>query len=77
MPKQPTVVSVTIIRQPYTKAVANAVMSTDKVNEIGKTVEVLDWYDDEINFTEADFIGKTQSEIVNMFFEKDTTYLRS
>ena len=35
------------------------------------------YYSDEIQFTESDFIGKTEKESRSMFFEKDKEYLQT
>lgn len=38
---------------------------------------LLSWYDDELSFTESEFVGLTREEVSNLFFEKDQAYLRS
>lgn len=35
------------------------------------------YYSDEVQFTESDFIGKTEKESRSMFFEKDKEYLQT
>lgn len=43
----------------------------------GTSAVVLSWFDDELTFTEGEFIGLTQSEVNQLFMDKDKTYLQS
>jgi len=48
--------------------------------EGGRGVEednVLSWYDDELTFTESEFIGLTRAEVVELFYAKDLAYIQS
>lgn len=75
MSTNPTVLSVDIehsdIRKLRFKARATAVWS-----DATKGV-CLEWFDDELNFVEADFIGKTQEEIIQLFMQRDKEYLQA
>lgn len=43
----------------------------------GHSQVVLSWYDDELTFTEADFIGKTRQQVIDLFMQRDKEYLQS
>ncbi len=37
----------------------------------------LSYYDDELRFSEEEFIGKTQQEVDDLFYERDRVYLQA
>jgi hypothetical protein len=43
----------------------------------GAIGEALRWLDDEILFSEGDFIGKTEAQLRNLHFKRDRDYLQS
>jgi hypothetical protein len=43
----------------------------------GTIGEPMRWFDDEILFTEGDFIGKTEAELRHLHFKRDRDYLQS
>ena len=45
--------------------------------EGGQEVKVLSYYDDELHFTAAEFIGLTREGVSELFHRKDIAYLRS
>lgn len=45
--------------------------------EDGSVSEVLRFYSDELNFSEAEFAGLTRAQVGQLFIRKDVAYLRS
>ena len=43
----------------------------------GQEVKVLSYYDDELHFTPAEFIGLTREGVSELFHRKDIAYLQS
>lgn len=43
----------------------------------GTTGEAMRWFDDEILFTEGDFLGKTEAQLRSLHFKRDRDYLQS
>lgn len=43
----------------------------------GSVGEALRWFDDEVLFSEGDFIGKTEAELRSLHFRRDRDYLQS
>ena len=45
--------------------------------EGGQEVKVLSYYDDELHFSAAEFVGLTQVQVDELFHQRDVAYLRS
>ena len=62
---------------PYPKDITDRKMPEVKVTYEDGTEEVLfEFYPDEIDFTEKEFIGKTRKEAKRLKYEKDRKWLR-
>jgi|KBSMisStandDraft_5_1062788.scaffolds.fasta_scaffold66192_8 hypothetical protein len=45
--------------------------------DTGGVEEVLRYFDDELTFTESEFVGLTMKGVVALFMEKDRVYIQS
>ena len=62
---------------PYPKEITDRKMPEVKVTYVDGTEEVLfEFYPDEIDFTEEEFVGLTRSSAKRLKFEKDREWLR-
>jgi len=62
---------------PYPKSLFDEMPKVKATFDDGATKELFWFYPDEISFTEAEFIGKTDEEARALRHKKDVDYLRS
>lgn len=43
----------------------------------GTTGEAIRWFDDEILFSDGDFLGRTKARLRSLHFKRDRDYLRA
>jgi hypothetical protein len=68
----PTVIKARIIEGPYGENTVEVILWTE-----GQWVRAFSYFNDELEFTESEFIGLTLCEVENLHLTKDRDYLRS
>lgn len=61
---------------PYPKQLLDPMPSVYVTTDCGRRLRLFSFYPDEIDFTPADFVGKTLSEAHRLHHERDVAYLR-